>query len=70
MYSRTCSREGDGTKSAPVPSSEGSGTKSAPLLCAISYLRLHKGAEAAAEFHKIVDHKGANWANWLGIGIK
>jgi eukaryotic-like serine/threonine-protein kinase len=29
----------------------------------LAYLRLHKGAEAAAEFHKIVDHKGANWAS-------
>ena len=27
----------------------------------LAYLRLHKGAEAAAEFQKIVDHKGANW---------
>jgi tetratricopeptide (TPR) repeat protein len=27
-----------------------------------AYLSLHKGAEAAAEFQKIVDHKGANWA--------
>ena len=29
----------------------------------MAYLRLHKGAEAAAEFRKIVDHKGANWAS-------
>jgi eukaryotic-like serine/threonine-protein kinase len=29
----------------------------------LAYLRLHKGAEAAAEFQKIVDHKGANWAS-------
>lgn len=28
----------------------------------LAYLRLHKGPEAAAEFHKIIDHKGANWA--------
>ena len=28
----------------------------------LAYLRLHKGQEAAAEFHKIVDHKGASWA--------
>jgi eukaryotic-like serine/threonine-protein kinase len=35
-------------------------------LRALAYLRLRKGAEAAAEFHKIVDHKGANWgATWL-----
>ena len=30
------------------------------------YIRMHKGAEAAAEFQKIVDHKGANWgATWI-----
>jgi eukaryotic-like serine/threonine-protein kinase len=28
-----------------------------------AYLNLHKGVEAAAEFQKIVDHKGANWAS-------
>lgn len=27
----------------------------------LAYLRMHKGAEAVAEFEKIVDHKGANW---------
>jgi hypothetical protein len=32
------------------------------LLARVGYLRLQKGAEAAAEFQKIVDHKGANWA--------
>ena len=26
-----------------------------------AYLRLHKGAEGAAEFQKILDHKGASW---------
>jgi len=27
---------------------------------------MHKGAEAAAEFQKIVDHNGANWAaTWV-----
>jgi Tfp pilus assembly protein PilF len=29
----------------------------------LAYLRLHKGTEAAAEFQKVVDHKGANWAS-------
>ena len=29
----------------------------------LAYLRLKKGTEAAAEFHKILDHKGANWAS-------
>jgi tetratricopeptide (TPR) repeat protein len=27
----------------------------------MAYLRLNKGAEAAAEFQKITDHKGASW---------
>jgi hypothetical protein len=34
----------------------------AVYLRGLAYLRLHKGAEAVAEFKKIVDHKGANWA--------
>jgi len=29
----------------------------------LAYVRMNKGAEAAAEFRKIVDHKGANWAS-------
>jgi hypothetical protein len=29
----------------------------------LAYLRLHRGADAAAEFRKIVSHKGANWAS-------
>ncbi len=29
----------------------------------LAFLRLHKGAEAAAEFQKIVTHKGANWGS-------
>jgi eukaryotic-like serine/threonine-protein kinase len=37
----------------------------AVYLRGLAYLRLHKGAEAAAEFKKILDHKGANWgATW------
>jgi tetratricopeptide (TPR) repeat protein/predicted Ser/Thr protein kinase len=37
----------------------------AVYLRGLAYLRLKKGADAAAEFHKIVDHKGANWgATW------
>ena len=32
----------------------------------LAYLRLRKGAQAVAEFQKIVDHKGANWgATWV-----
>ncbi len=32
----------------------------------LAYLRMYRGADAAAEFQKIVDHKGANWgATWV-----
>lgn len=32
----------------------------------LAYLKMQKGADAAAEFQKIVDHKGASWgATWL-----
>jgi hypothetical protein len=27
----------------------------------LAYLKLKQGAEAAAEFQKILDHRGANW---------
>jgi len=27
----------------------------------LAYLRLHRGADAAAEFQKVIDHKGSNW---------
>ncbi len=37
----------------------------AVYLRGLAYLHLHKGAEAEAEFRKIVDHKGASWgATW------
>ena len=44
-----------------------------PYLRGIAYLRLKKGTEAAAEFQKILDHKGANWGivypiAYLGVG--
>jgi hypothetical protein len=29
----------------------------------LAYLHLQKGAEAAAEFRKILDHKGASWGS-------
>ena len=35
----------------------------AVYLRGMAYLRLRKGAEAAAEFQKILDHKGASWAS-------
>jgi Tfp pilus assembly protein PilF/predicted Ser/Thr protein kinase len=38
----------------------------ASYLRGLAYLGLRKGAEAAAEFRKIVDHKGASWgATWV-----
>ena len=39
------------------------GNLEAIYLRGLAYLRLKKGTEAAAEFRKIVDHKGANWAS-------
>ena len=44
-----------------------------PYLRGIAYLRRNEGAAAAAEFQKIVDHKGANWGvvyplSHLGVG--
>jgi eukaryotic-like serine/threonine-protein kinase len=29
----------------------------------LAYLDLHEGAQAAAEFEKVLDHKGANWGS-------
>ena len=38
----------------------------ASYLRGLAYLRLKKGAEAEAEFQRIVDHKGVNWgATWV-----
>ena len=39
----------------------------AVYLRGLAYLRLQKGAEAAAEFQKIVDHKGASWGSALAL---
>jgi predicted Zn-dependent protease len=44
-----------------------------PYLQGIAYLRLNKGAEAATEFQKILDRKGASWGvvyplSYLGVG--
>lgn len=33
----------------------------------LAYLRLRKGAEAAAEFQRILDHKGANWGPYYPL---
>lgn len=35
----------------------------AVYLRGLAYLRLRKGLEAAAEFRKILDHKGASWGS-------
>ena len=45
----------------------------AVYLRGLAFLRLRKGVEGAAEFQKIVDHKGANWGpiyplSYLGLG--
>jgi hypothetical protein len=38
----------------------------AVYLRGLAYLRMHKGAEAAAEFQRIAGHKGASWgATWV-----
>ena len=33
----------------------------------LAFLALHRGAEAATEFRKILDHKGANWSIWYSL---
>ena len=38
-----------------------------PYLRGLAFLRLHKGREAEAEFHKILDHKGANWGLYYSL---
>ncbi len=38
-----------------------------PYLRGLAFLRLRKGAEAAAEFHKILDHKGNNWGQYYSL---
>jgi predicted Zn-dependent protease len=39
----------------------------AVYLRGLAYLRLRKGAEAAAEFQKILDHKGVNWGAYYPL---
>ncbi len=39
----------------------------APYLRGLAFLRLRKGTEAAAEFRKILDHKGANWGLYYSL---
>ena len=38
-----------------------------PYLRGLAFLRLHKGQEAEAEFHKLLDHKGANWGLYYSL---
>jgi hypothetical protein len=38
-----------------------------PYLRGLALLRLHKGSEAASEFRKILDHKGANWGLYYSL---
>lgn len=39
----------------------------AVYLRALAYLRLSRGPEAAAEFRKILDHKGASWGVFYAL---
>ena len=41
----------------------------AVYLRGLAYLGLRKGAEAAAEFEKILDHKGTNWGSYLATPL-
>jgi hypothetical protein len=36
----------------------------------LAYLRLRKGPEAAAEFRKILEHKGASWGLFYALSLK
>jgi hypothetical protein len=38
-----------------------------PYLRGLALLRLRKGAEAASEYQKILDHKGANWGLYYSL---
>lgn len=38
-----------------------------PYLRGLAYRRLRKNSEAAAEFRKILDHKGANWGVFYSL---
>jgi hypothetical protein len=38
-----------------------------PYLRGLAFLRLKKGREAEAEFHKILNHKGANWGLYYSL---
>jgi predicted Zn-dependent protease len=39
----------------------------AVYLRGLAYLRARQGAEASAEFQKILDHKGANWGPYYSL---
>ena len=41
----------------------------AVYLRGVAYLRLERGAEAAAEFQKILSHKGANWGTRYSLSM-
>ncbi len=48
-----------------IPYERGNGIVS--YLRGLAYLRLRKGTEAAAEFQKLLDHKGANWGPYYPL---
>jgi len=39
----------------------------ANYLRGLAYLRLHKGTEAAAEFQKVLEHRGSNWGPYYPL---
>jgi eukaryotic-like serine/threonine-protein kinase len=39
----------------------------AVYLRGLAYLRIRQGKDAAAEFQKILDHKGANWGPYYSL---
>lgn len=60
---------GDGAKGVELLSSATPYERAYPdavYVRGLAYLELHKGAEAASEFGKIANHRGANWgATWV-----
>jgi eukaryotic-like serine/threonine-protein kinase len=58
--------KGDPTKAVELLASASPYERAYPevaYLRGLAYLRLKNGADAAAEFRKILDHKGANWGS-------
>jgi tetratricopeptide (TPR) repeat protein len=62
-------KHGDANKAVELLASASPYERAYPEVAYIrgsAYLKLKKGPEAAAEFRKIADHKGANWGStWI-----